>query len=129
MTTLTHEEEVAMLDRRIARLQQQAAADALELERVYTERDEAMQEVARLQAAITGQATGDDSPTPTIPKVEAICPHPGCGASIPVKLTLPAGEYQCRCHQCIVRLSWATYLDGGNKPHLMLVEQPAGVET
>lgn len=56
-------------------------------------------------------------------KLQATCPHPECGAKIPVKVDLPAGEYQCKCHAVVVRLSWATYLEGGNRPHLTLVEK------
>jgi hypothetical protein len=117
MSTLTHEEEVAMLDRTIARLQQQASADALELEQAHTERDAAREELERLKAAMTDA----DPAKPGIPRVEAICPHPECGASIPVKVDLPAGEYKCRCHAFIVRLEWATYLEGDNRPYLTLV--------
>lgn len=124
-TTLTHEELVAMLDRTIARLHQQASAAARELEEAYRQRDVAVEEVKRLKAAATG---ADEATTGGIPKVEAICPQPGCGATIPVKVDLPAGEYQCRCHQCVVRLSWATYLEGGNKPHLTLVDKASNAE-
>lgn len=58
-------------------------------------------------------------------KVE--CPHPDCQASLGIKTDLPSGEYQCHCHSCLVRLSWATYLDGGIKPQLSLAN-PYGVK-
>jgi len=56
---------------------------------------------------------------------ECECPHPDCEATLKVKNGLPAGEYQCLCHSCTVRVSWAYYQEHGYKPYLTLVERKA----
>ncbi len=49
------------------------------------------------------------------------CPHPECYAMLRVSAGVKAGDYPCICKSCTVRLSWATYLQGGEKPSLALV--------
>lgn len=51
------------------------------------------------------------------------CPHPDCDGTLKIRPDLPAGEYLCLCHYCQVALTWATYLEGGRKPHVALVEK------
>lgn len=50
------------------------------------------------------------------------CPHPDCLTELKIGEDLPGGEYQCQCHTCTVKLTWATYLAGGRKPYLTLVD-------
>lgn len=56
---------------------------------------------------------------PATYKVE--CPHPQCQANLGIRYNLPAGDYQCHCHSCMVRLSWDNYLSGDLVPRLTLV--------
>lgn len=58
-----------------------------------------------------------------IKKHNVKCPYPDCDGLLNVRENLPAGEYLCECHYCTVKLSWAVYLQGGNKPYLTLVEK------
>lgn len=53
---------------------------------------------------------------------ECPCPHPECNATIKVRGNVQSGTYQCLCHACTVKLTWATYLNEGRKPYLTLVE-------
>jgi len=53
---------------------------------------------------------------------EVKCPQTGCEGVLKVKASLPAGEYQCKCHHCTVKLSWAMHLARGRVPWLVLVE-------
>lgn len=62
----------------------------------------------------------------TVHKIK--CPHPDCHALLSVRDGLPGGEYQCKCHGCTIRLSWAVYLREGNKPYLTLVEKAKASE-
>lgn len=55
----------------------------------------------------------------TVHKIK--CPHPECQGLLSVRDNMPSGEYQCICHGCTVKLSWATYLQEGRKPYLTLV--------
>lgn len=50
------------------------------------------------------------------------CPYPGCDGLLKIGDDLPRGEYQCQCHVCTVKLTWASYLAGGRKPYLTLVD-------
>jgi hypothetical protein len=56
-------------------------------------------------------------------KIECRCPNPGCGGVMRVGKSTPGGVYPCVCGACEVRLSWATYLHGGRRPYLSLVEK------
>lgn len=51
------------------------------------------------------------------------CPHPACETELRVPGDAPAGEYQCQCHSCTVRLSWATKLTGERTPYVVRVEK------
>ncbi len=53
---------------------------------------------------------------------ELKCPHPDCDATMHVRNHLAAGEYDCICGGCVVKLSWATYQQGGRKPYLTLAQ-------
>lgn len=59
------------------------------------------------------------------------CPHPDCSALIGVADGLPAGEYDCRCRSCKVRVSWTPYADRDSPPRLDLAQtaQNAPVST
>ncbi len=54
---------------------------------------------------------------------ECECPHPDCQATLKVTDGVPAGEYDCKCKSCKVRLSWASYIGQAPKPYLTLVEK------
>lgn len=56
-------------------------------------------------------------------KFELACPHSDCDATLHVRPHVPAGDYPCICKGCTVRLTWAFYLQDGNKPRLALVEK------
>lgn len=54
---------------------------------------------------------------------ELECPHPDCQGILKMHDGVPAGEYDCKCKSCKVRLSWAYYQGHGYKPYLTLVEK------
>jgi len=51
------------------------------------------------------------------------CPHSDCQKNIKFSDNVPAGEHDCLCRHCKIRLSWSTYLSGERKPALTLVEK------
>lgn len=56
----------------------------------------------------------------------AACPISGCTSTLNVPVSLPAGDYDCKCLAGRIRLSWNTYVEGGRRPSLRVVPSPAG---
>jgi|688.fasta_scaffold1068370_2 hypothetical protein len=54
---------------------------------------------------------------------EVKCPHPDCYATAQLSYAKPSGIYDCKCHACVIRLSWDTYADGRRVPRLTIVKK------
>ena len=52
---------------------------------------------------------------------EVKCPHPQCDAILKIPAHWPAGEYDCICKTCKVRLSWSTGVNMERRPFVELV--------